>query len=232
MNYIKNILKSLKSLTIRDFLFIGVIIFLLFKVQWCNPPHSRDVKLPELTKVEKVIAKDGTTQSVIQQIVLSKAEMKESTKSITHNLNNSSTSNVTQVVTKLDLTTEDIPTTLDELNHVITDTYKTKDIVISHTYNLDSKMGKFDVHLTPDTVTIVNGIKTHWFRPNEYNVHINHTNELFNDTLGSSYTFKESKPWLVIGPSIGVGVKYDNKFSVYPTIGITATIPLISIKRK
>lgn len=233
LNYIKVFLKSLLSQKwgSRDFLLIGVIGFLLIRINSCSPHTTSTPTIPILTKVEHVIAKDKTTQSVIPQTVYTQSQMKVITKSIAKNLGINKVHSVTKDIVHLDIDTTDIPAVIND--STITTSFSNKDINVTHVYNTQTKTANFGIHLSPDTVTYVEGTKTKWFKPDEYTIHINHSNDLMKDDMGSSYTFKEGREWLVIGPSVGMGVGFaNNKFNLYPSVGITATIPIIRFKKK
>lgn len=236
LNYITRFFKSLFTTKIggRDLLLIGVIAFMVFKLQYCNNPGpNTHTTTPALAVVEKTKAKDGTTQTVVPVTVLTKKEMKEATKPIKKNLGLDEVTSVDTIVTGIDVKTDTIPVVEDSTNNTVSTTYETKDIVIKHLYDVINKTGQFNLHITPDTATYVHGVKTHWLKADEHTLRVQHTNDLFNDTLAASYTYKEPKPWLVIGPSVGASINYtDNKWKVSPMVGVTATFPLLTLKRK
>lgn len=234
LQYLKTFFTSLLSTKfgVRDFVLIAVIGVLLIRINSCSPKTSNTIaNVPTLAPVQKEKAKDGTIQTVVKQTVFNPDQMKQVTKPIAKNLGLDKVSGYTQTVTTVDIDKKSVPAT--QTDSTITTDYKDKDISVHHVYNTKTKDADFSIHLSPDTVTYVSGVKTHWFKPDEYSVHINHTNSLYNDTLGMSYTYKDYKPWLVIGPSVGAGVDYkDSKFHVYPMVGVTATFPLITFKKK
>ena len=234
MNYIKSFFKSLAAAKVgaRDFLFSFTIVLLLFTGDWCNKSNSSStIKTPSLAPVEQTTAKDGTKQTVVPVTVLTKEDMKQVTKPIKKNLGLDKVSSVDSVVISVDVKTDSIPVTITD--STVETVYKTDDITIKHLYDVVNKTGQFDVHLTPDTVTFVHGVVTHWLKPDEHTLRIQHTNSLFKDKLASSYTYKEPKPWVVVGPSTGIAFSYDGvKIRAYPMIGVTATVPLIMFKHK
>lgn len=235
LNYIKKFMMSFftEKFGGRDILLLGIMLILIIRMTACHPKNSSvSVTPPSLAKIEQIFAKDKTAQSVIPQTVFTQSQMETTTKPIAKNLGLSSVSQVTKDVVHLDFDTT-VPGEANVVDNTINTSFSNKNISVTHVYNTQTKVTNFGIHLTPDTVTYVTGIKTKWFKPNEYTVHINHTNDLFKDDMGSSYTFKEQKDWLVLGPSVGVGVGYNNnKFTIFPTVGITATVPLIRFKRK
>lgn len=78
-----------------------------------------------------------------------------------------------------------------------------------------------------DTVTRVVSEETHWFSPTQYNVFLGNSNPHTEITEGTSFSIKEKRTWLSIGPSV--------QYNLLPTrgvsIGISAQLPLLQFKR-
>lgn len=226
-----NSIKSFVSkIGIKDFLFIAVIAFLVFKVQWCNPPKSSniEIKKPVFEKLEQKVDEKGITHSIINQRVYTEKEMKIITDSLKKALKVSGVSQVTQTITNVEAELEAKTFYVDTVDHTINASYQDKDIYAEFNGNTVTKYGMFKFILTPDTMTYVTTFKKKLFKPDIYSVDVSHTNGYFKTVEGLSYTYKNPKPIIVIGPT--VGVLYDGKFK--PFVGVGATFNLISIKSK
>lgn len=77
-----------------------------------------------------------------------------------------------------------------------------------------------------DTLTRIITEENHWFRPTQHNVFLGNANPHNEVTEGASFSIKEKKLWLTVGPYIG----YD-PFTQKPSIGIGVQLPILQFKR-
>lgn len=77
-----------------------------------------------------------------------------------------------------------------------------------------------------DTLTRVVTQENHLFRPTEHFVFLGNANPHNEITEGASFSIKEKKTWLSIGPYAG----YD-PFTQKPSVGISVQLPIIQLKR-
>lgn len=216
--------------TWKDFIYILVILFAIWVTTRFNSCHSSiGDKHLTISPVEQKVDKKGTSYSEIKVNEVSQVDMKHITDSIRKVLGKGQVQTIIKEITG-DVIYKDTNKVvyIDSSKGDITSIDSTKDIKVSFTGNYKKKTGEFDIHLTPDTVTIISNVKHHWFKPDELTTNTYHTNSLFTPVQGSSYTIKPKRMIGCIGPSIGV--VYAGKW--IPALGITATFNLIPIRSK
>ena len=152
---------------------------------------------PVIQKVDKT----GKPYVEIKQEVYTKAQMKEITDSLRRNFKGKpQIKEVIRYVSVVDTSFNTDGPSLDTSNQnwVVTDTLDTKDIHIDYKGDLKAKDGTFNFQLKADTTTILSTVKNRFFRADERNIVIYHTNSLINTSVGSSYTEKIPKPIFVV----------------------------------
>lgn len=83
------------------------------------------------------------------------------------------------------------------------------------------------IHFTSnDTLTRVETVENHLFKPTEHFVFIGNANPHNEIKQGASFKIQEKKPFLTVGPYIGYDA-FSNRFSG----GISVQLPIIQIKR-
>ena len=230
LTFLKSLFSKL-SLGAKDLFYIGVIIIGFLILHHSSPSYTGlNIKPPDLVKVEKKIDKNGDIHSQATEVVFTKKQAAVVSKDIKKETKLDKINSVSTFVTHVNFKSPEVPVNISGLQKIVFDKYEDKNISLSHTYNPVTQKGQFDFHLTPDTVTFVRGQKTHLFRANENKIDIKHSNKLFNDTLATSYTWKEDKVVCVIGPSFGIQYDFLNK-KVAPVIGFTITYNLLGFKK-
>lgn len=234
MNYILTKFKSLLPIGVKDFFYIGIIVILIIlHINSCHNNHviNHDLSLPALTTGTNKLDANGVNHFTVPEKEVTKSQMKDATKDIKKNIGTSEVKSVTDLVTKINITTPEVPIELGLNNDSLKANYDIKDIHIKFSGDINTKKGIFQVNLVPDTLQLVRHTKKHWFKPDENLIDVTHTNGLFKDTLASSMSYKESKILFSIGPTMGVQINPITGI-ISPFIGVGITYSIFNIKRK
>lgn len=202
----------------------------IFCYRGCGGPKpvisDPNVLKPVIQKVDKA----GKPYVEIKQEVYTKAQMKEITDSLRRNLKGKpQIKEVIRYVSVIDTSFNTNGPTMDTSNQswVVTDTLDTKDIHIDYKGDFKAQDGVFHFRLNPDTTTILSTVKNRFFRANERNTVIYHTNSLFRTSVGSSYTEKIPKPIFVVS-----GGGYYDIFRNQWGVCISAGVPFFTVYNK
>ncbi len=238
LTLLKSLGDKLKKLSLEDFFLCAAIIVIIFlAIRNHHAANQINTVPPTIQLVQNKVDKKGTDYTEIKQVLYTQDQVNHMTDSLRKVLGKSKVDGVTVVTSNLQgqLKTDSKTFYIDTGKHTIFDSYRDKGIYMEYSGNFDTHYGLFKFGFTPDTAMYITTSKNHWFKPNEYSIDIYHTNSYFTKATigGSSYTFKEARPWLTIGPSVGVNIGFSNsKFSFNPMVGITATYPIIILRNK
>lgn len=211
-------------------LFIG-IIFLLYIIIFVKPKTlliEKENPL-QLTELKKIRDENGKLYSQVAQQTVDKVIVDKYIDSLAKALR----------IEKKNIKTVDKYTTKDSI--VYKDS-KTKPVVYNHGkdtaystefhdawVDIKAVAGKDTGHIiyeSRDTTTRVETVETHLFKGTEHFVFLGNTNPHNIIKEGASFSIKEKRAWLVIGPY--VGYDFINKSG---SAGIAAVIPIFQLKK-
>lgn len=215
--------KLLSILTVKDYIFIGIIVVLLFLflTKGCRKDPNVQVVQPTLQKTTQKTDKKGNAYTEVKGTLYTEAQMKSITDSIKKVLGKGKVQTVTQTVTRIDTMLKQDTLYVDNETGEIYVADSNKNVQLSYRGNYKTKTGNFHMVLTPDTATGITTIKKHLFKANELTLNQYHTNSLFIPSEGYVYTAKIPKVLGAIGPTLGAAYCSDGKLHGFAGVGIT-----------
>lgn len=223
----------MKYVTLSNILIAGLIaIIVVMGIRSCSdkPEHVTIIK-PALVPTVQKTDKKGTSYTEIKGTLYTQAQMKALSDSLRRVMGKGKVQSVVETVTDIDVQLKHDTLYVDPSTGLIWVADSGKDIQITYLGNYKEDTGSFHVRLTPDTATRVTTFKTPLIGRPTMTVNEYHTNKLFTPVAGSAYSAKAPKTLLVIGPSGGGGWS-TGASGIQGFVGVTATIPVISIRTK
>ena len=223
----------MKNYTLLGLIGIIVILFsvIIFKNCRVKKLEIQQAIEPILAPVQQKIDKKGNQYVEIKEELFTKAQVKHISDSLIKVYKVSKIDGVVKQVQHIDTFSREILVFIDTGTHEIRAVDSNRYIINVFKGNTKTNTGQFHLTLTPDTLSYIDAVKTHFFKPNEHNIIISHSSPYIKTTNASAYKYKEPKVQFCIGPSAGVQYSpIDGKFHGYLGLGIT--LNLISIKSK
>lgn len=206
--------------------FWGLILIIVFVAIWyfsIRQPSNSQIINTQFQKAETYKDKTGKDHQVIPNQEVSPQVMKQLVDSVSKSLKGKNIQVITQVIQRTDTVFQKLPVTMDSLGNF---EFEKKDAYLT----LQAKGNKdfADITLqTVDTITFALTKTKHLFKADVTQIDINNTNPYNKVQEGRSFSIREKKILVSIGPQIGY-----NPFTQKITIGIGLTLPLINIKSK
>lgn len=182
-----------------------------------------------LSKVEQLRDQNDKLYAKISQITLDKVSVQKYTDSLSKALKieKKNIKSVEKIVVRdstIYITKEITPIVKDD-SEVVAYSALFKDAWVAIRAVVGKDTGSVSF-ISTDTLTRVLTEERHLFKPTEHFVFLGNTNPYNTITEGASFSIKEKRVFLTIGPYIG----YD-PFLQKPSIGISAQLPVFQFKR-
>ena len=206
MEILKIINKFLSMLSWKDFVILGLLVVLLFKLPYTSKEKIKTIP-PVLVPVTTVLDKNHKIESVIPVDLFTKEQIKKISDSIKKTLSITKIETVIQTVTHTDSFTKEVTVYIDTHTHTIF--AQDSNVYLKQTFKGNSltSVGTFTLKLTNDTISTVVGSKHKFLGSDLTNVYTVHSNPYFSTIAGSSYTYKQTKNLMSVGPFLGVNTQ-------------------------
>lgn len=223
-------MRKAKDIFILFSLLIGLLVAVILFLRSCHIgiPERTDVKVPDFKPTVQRTDKAGNVYTEVQGTLFTKDQMQHITDSMSKVLGKGKITHVIETITVIDtvIQVKEHDIYLDTVTGSITAKDSTKNSYLAFAGNYKTKQATLTLRLTPDTATFITTVKKHLLRPNEMNVNIYHTNDLFTPAQGKAYTATVPKTIGCIGPMVGVGINGK------PFLGVGITFNVLGIKMK